>query len=147
MGCNSTGKKAVSASALAQMGVCERLVIFEHFDGKHPTPAQQDALQRGLRAHRRFASCRTPIEARAGPCGAATPDFGERPEPQVLWLLPDRTLRLSRAGRRLMLTCYCLVLSLSRSMKRSPTRPLVALLALAWLAMLCLGSLEAVLVR
>jgi len=83
MGCSSNGKKTVSASALAQMGVCERLVVFEHFDGKHPTPAQQDTLQRGLRAHRHFATCRRSNEARAGPCRAATPDFGERTEPQV----------------------------------------------------------------
>ena len=41
-------QRTVSASALSQMGVCERLVVFEHFDGKHPTSTQQDALQRGI---------------------------------------------------------------------------------------------------
>ncbi len=46
---------AVSASALSQMAVCERLVMFERCGGKCPL-AHKVALRRGLRAHRRFAS-------------------------------------------------------------------------------------------
>lgn len=44
----------VSASELAQMGVCERLVVFENRYGKRRTVLQQRAIQRGLRAHLRF---------------------------------------------------------------------------------------------
>lgn len=44
----------VSASQLAQMGVCERLVVFEHRYGKRPSRAQRVALERGARAHRQF---------------------------------------------------------------------------------------------
>lgn len=44
----------VSATQLAQMGVCEKLVVFEHRHGKRPSEAQRVALERGLRAHRHF---------------------------------------------------------------------------------------------
>ena len=45
---------SVSASELAQMGVCERLVVFEHRYGKRRNVEQQDAVKRGLQAHQRF---------------------------------------------------------------------------------------------
>ena len=45
---------SVSASELAQMGVCERLVVFEHRYGKRRTVEQQLAINRGLLAHERF---------------------------------------------------------------------------------------------
>lgn len=45
---------SVSASELAQMGVCERLVVFEHRHGKRLTVEQQQAIKRGRRAHARF---------------------------------------------------------------------------------------------
>lgn len=45
---------SVSASELAQMGVCERLMVFEHRYGKRRTVEQQRAIKRGLRAHARF---------------------------------------------------------------------------------------------
>ena len=51
---NRTTGIQVSASALAQMGVCERRIVFEQRVGKRPTREQQQAMQRGLRAHRRF---------------------------------------------------------------------------------------------
>jgi hypothetical protein len=44
----------VSASQLAQMGVCERLVVFEHRYGKRPSRPQRVALERGRRAHQSF---------------------------------------------------------------------------------------------
>ncbi len=44
----------VSATQLAQMGVCEKLVVFEHRHGKRPSEAQRVAIERGLRAHRQF---------------------------------------------------------------------------------------------
>jgi len=48
------GRASVSASELAQMGVCERLVVFEHHCGKLRTAEQLSAIKRGRRAHRRF---------------------------------------------------------------------------------------------
>lgn len=45
---------AVSASELAEMGVCERRVLLAHRHGPRRTLAQRRALRRGLRAHKRF---------------------------------------------------------------------------------------------
>lgn len=44
-------RMSVSASELAQMGVCERLVVFEHQHGRRRTAYQQQAIERGLAAH------------------------------------------------------------------------------------------------
>lgn len=127
-------QRTVSASALSQMGVCERLVVFEHFDGKHPTSTQQDALQRGLRAHRRFAA------------GGALSEG--RPEPQVLRRFKPR--RPARAGQRPTLTYCRLVQFLCRCMRRSTTMHavvLAALLVTLWLAVDRLGTWGVVLAR
>lgn len=48
------GAKIMIASELAQMGVCERLVVFEHRYGKHNTAAQHSAIRRGLKERDRF---------------------------------------------------------------------------------------------
>ena len=47
-------RASVSASELAQMGVCDRLVVFEHRNGTRRTVEQQQAIKRGLLAHQRF---------------------------------------------------------------------------------------------
>lgn len=129
-------QRNVSASALSQMGVCERLVVFEHFDGKHPTSPQQSALQRGLRAHRRFAA------------GGALSEG--RPEPQVLRRFKELPRQPARAGQRLSLTYYNLVQFLCRCKRRSTTlhaAVLAALLVTLWLAVDTLGTWGVVLAR
>ena len=139
-------KGAVSASALSQMGVCERLVVFEHFEGKRPTAAQRVALQRGLRAHRQFASEGASEAARRGRCFIATHVFGEGPETQVLRRFRDRYLRPTRAGRLLILVYYRLAPSVCRAMERWPmTRSAVraAIKPLVWFATCLLGNQEA----
>lgn len=50
----SPARLRVSASELAQMGVCERLVVFQKRHGKRRSATQQQAMQRGVHAHRRF---------------------------------------------------------------------------------------------
>lgn len=52
----------VSASELARMGLCERMVVFEHRFGKRLSPAQLAATARGQRAHARLFQ-----EGRRGP--------------------------------------------------------------------------------
>ena len=48
-------KKAMaSASELAQMGACERLVLFEARYGKRVSRCQQEAIDRGKREHDKF---------------------------------------------------------------------------------------------
>lgn len=135
-------KDAVSASALSQMGVCERLVVFEHHEGKRPTPAQKAALKRGLRAHRQFASEGASEVPRRGRCFIATHVFGEGPETQVLRRLRDRCLRPTRAGRCLILFYYRLAPTVCQAMERCPmlVRPARAVLRpLAWLLICCFG--------
>jgi predicted RecB family nuclease len=46
--------RMVSASDLAQMGRCERLVVFEHRHGSQRTAQQQQARARGLVEHAQF---------------------------------------------------------------------------------------------
>lgn len=136
---------AVSASALAQMGVCERLVVFEHFEGKRPTAVQRVALERGLRAHRQFASESASEAARKGRCFIATHVFGEGPETQVLRRFRDRFLRPTRAGRCLILAYYRLAPPVCRAMQRWPaTRPAarVAVGPLVWIARHLLADQE-----
>jgi hypothetical protein len=138
-------KRAVSASALSQMGVCERLVVFEHFEGKRPTPEQRSALQRGLRAHRQFASEGASGAARKGRCFIATHVFGEGPETQVLRRFRERFLRPTRAGRRLIIAYYRLAPTVCRAMERWPiTRSAVraAIRPLVWLATCLLADQE-----
>jgi hypothetical protein len=120
MGRQRKTKDAVSASALSQMGVCERLVVFEHHEGKRPTPAQKAALQRGLRAHRQFASEGASEAAGRGRCFIATHVFGEGPETQVLRCFRDRYLRPTRAGRRVMLAYYRVAPTVCQAMARWP---------------------------
>lgn len=120
MGRRRKTKGAVGASALSQMGVCERLVVFEHFEGKRPTPAQRAALQRGQQAHRQFAAEGGSEAARRGRCFIATHVFGEGPETQVLRRFRDRYLRPTRAGRSLILAYYRSAPALCRAMQRWP---------------------------
>lgn len=130
-------KDSVSASALSQMGVCERLVIFEHREGKRPPPAQKAALHRGLRAHRQFASEGASEAARRGRCFIATHVFGEGPETQILRCFRDRYLRATRSGRRVIVAYYQLAPTVCRAMKRWPltqSAAKVAIRPLVWLA-------------
>lgn len=139
-------KDAVSASALSQMGVCERLVVFEHLHGKRPTPAQMAALNRGLRAHRQFASEGASDAARRGRCFIATHVFGEGPETQVLRRFRDRYLRPTHAGRLLILAYYRLAPSVCCAMERWPmTRSAVRAVVkpLVWLATCLVADHEA----
>jgi hypothetical protein len=120
MGRRRKAKDAVSASALAQMGVCERLVVFEHAEGKRPTPEQRAALRRGLLAHRQFALEGASDAGRTGRCFIATHVLREGPETQALRRLRDRVLRPTRAGRRLILGYYQVAPRLCRAMERWP---------------------------
>ena len=137
MGRRRKTKRAVSASALSQMGVCERLVVFEHREGKRPTPEQRAVLQRGLRAHRQFASEGASDAARTGRCFIATHLFAEGPETQALRRFRDRFLRPTPAGRRLILKYYQLAPTVCLVMERWPATRFVAravIRPLAWLA-------------
>ncbi|HRH86779.1 MAG TPA: hypothetical protein PLO41_08015 [Rubrivivax sp.] len=114
----------MSASALAQMGVCERLVVFEHHDGKRLTLAQRVALRRGLSAHRRFASAgsseRSSCEPRLGGSFDALHSLDEGPESVATWCFRDRILRNSCPGRSPILICNRVAMRAWRTMARWP---------------------------
>ncbi len=61
---HARARMSVSASELAQMGVCERLVVFEHRYGRRRTVEQQRAVARGRLAHERFYRARRTSSAR-----------------------------------------------------------------------------------
>ncbi|MGJ9418777.1 CFI-box-CTERM domain-containing protein [Massilia sp. CMS3.1] len=102
-----SGKKvnAVGASELAQMGVCERLVVFEHHFGKRRSLRQRGAIKRGQIAHKQFYRDGASISgagsasAEKGRCYIATLIFGAGPETAALRAFRDRVLRPYSAGR------------------------------------------------
>jgi hypothetical protein len=98
--------KAVSASELALMGVCERLVFFEHHYGKRSTASQRAAIARGLEEHDRFYREGIGISAKKGRCYIATLVFGTSWEVIALRAFRDEVLRPCAPGRRLILLYY-----------------------------------------
>lgn len=94
--------RIVSASDLAQMGRCERLVVFEHLHGSRRTAGQQRARARGLVEHELFyreGLAASAQAARKGRCFIATCVFGEAWQTEVLRRFRDEALRPSVWGR------------------------------------------------
>ena len=100
--------RMVSASDLAQMGRCERLVVFEHLHGSRRTAGQQRARARGLVEHTQFyrEGLASTQAARKGRCFIATCVFGEAWQTEVLRRFRDETLRPSAWGRRVIRLYY-----------------------------------------
>lgn len=98
--------KTVSASGLAQMGVCERLVVFEHRYGKRHTATQRAAISRGLNEHDLFYRDGVKMSEKIGRCYIATLTFGTGQETTVLRMFRDRILRPNATGRLLILVYY-----------------------------------------
>ncbi len=112
---------SVTASQLAQMGICERLVVFEHRHGKRPSAQQRAALERGLRAHADFARSAGGRGGRAGRCFIATHVFGDvAPETVVLRAFRDRVLRPSAVGRSVIVHYYRVAPAICRLFDRWP---------------------------
>jgi hypothetical protein len=77
---------SVSASALAQMGRCEQLVVFEHRCGARRLAHQGQARRRGTAAHKRFER-EGEREMRAGlGCTGTQPGSAEFLGRAVAWL-------------------------------------------------------------
>ena len=128
---------SVSASELAQMGVCERLVVFEHRYGKRCLPEQRAAIERGRREHERFYREGRIAPASPGRCFIATMVFGEGPETQTLRAFRDQVLRRGPTGRRLIATYYRVAPGICRILERRPwahSMLRIALRPVVWLA-------------
>ena len=96
---------AVSASELAQMGRCERFVLFEHELGRRRTTQQQRDRARGLRAHEQFyreglvtMTARRPEVS----CSIADCVYGESWQTDTLRQFRDEVLQRQRVGRVLI---------------------------------------------
>lgn len=137
------GNRAVSASELAQMGRCERLVLFEHLHGRRRTASQQRDRQRGRLSHEQFEregiDAMSAVARRHGRCFIATCVFGDGWQTQVLRRFRDEVLRPKPWGRWLIRRYYhagpgiCIVLR-ERPVIRAATRAALALVAavLSW---------------
>ena len=96
-------RDAVSASELAEMGVCERRVLLAQRHGHWRTTVQQRAMRRGLDAHARFH--RDGLAAREA--------SGRR----------RRWISLSSWGRWVLRLCSRLVWTLAKLFAGSADRP------------------------
>jgi len=106
-------KTMVSAAELAQMGACERLVLFEAMHGKRMSRSQREAIERGRKNHAAFF--REGVRSQSGVrtslakpwCFCASLAWGpEAPETDLLRRFRDRILRRSTAGRWLIRLYY-----------------------------------------
>lgn len=134
--------KALSASELAQMGVCERLVVFEHRHGKRSTPAQRAAIRRGLVEHGRFYVNGMRESRKKGRCYIATLIFGFSWETEALRAFRDRILRPYAPGRWLICAYYRFSPDVCMMLKRWPwLQPVVraALKPIAWISRVVLS--------
>lgn len=104
----SADVRMVSASDLAQMGRCERLVVFEHLHGSRCTARQQRARARGLVEHEQFfrEGLASAQADRKGRCFIATCVFGEAWQTEALRRFRDEALRPSVWGRRVIRLYY-----------------------------------------
>src|SRR5262245_30390553 len=109
-----TKQVPVSASELAQMGTCERLVWFEHNYGRRTTHRQQLAVHRGNAVHSSFYQDALRYEPHTKGiatdqkswCWIASAAYGPTaPETQALRTFRDLVLSPCAAGR-LFITAY-----------------------------------------
>jgi len=115
--------RMVSASDLAQMGRCERLVVFEHLHGSRRTAEQQRARERGMVEHKHFyreGLAATAQADRKGRCFIATCVFGEGWQTQVLRGFRDVALRLNGWGRRVIGFYYRVAPGICTCLRRWP---------------------------
>lgn len=88
------------------MGVCERLVLFEHCYGQRCSAQQRKDMARGGREHRRFFGEGQEQPVRKGACFIATLVYGEGREVSALRSFRDRALRPSALGRGVIFVYY-----------------------------------------
>jgi hypothetical protein len=122
------GPRWVRASDLAQVAVCERLVLYEQHFGKQRTREQEEAAERGEGAHDDFLraaltvnpGAKTSIEAKPG-CFVASVAFApDAAETRTLRRFRDRCLRPTRPGRMFIAAYYRHAPALAGAMLRHP---------------------------
>jgi hypothetical protein len=116
----------VRASDLAQLGVCERLVLYEQRFGKRRTREQARAAARGDAAHDDFLraarvlnpSVKTSLEAKPGCFVASVAFAADAAETDALRQFRDRCLRPTRVGRIFIAAYYRHAPALAAAMLR-----------------------------
>jgi hypothetical protein len=133
----SRGYHYVKASELAQLGACERVVRFQVEMGRQETPAQAEAVRRGLAAHETFYAESLAVAARSerkGKCFIATLTLGAGPETAALRAYRDVVLRRAAVGRRFIAVYYRMGPGLCELLRRVPAMQRPVRAALRWLA-------------
>jgi len=134
----------VNASELAQLGVCERRLLFEHEFGPRHSDARDAALRRGSSAHDMFyADALSQQGGRrqtaAGPCFIASAVYGESRETVTLRHFRDEVLLRHAIGRWLVHVYYQVAPAIAsflarserrRALARACLKPLVSLAAM-----------------
>ena len=104
-------RRMIKASELAQLGMCEQLVVFDQLHGKNRTAQQRQAIERGNAAHRTFhrdamVTERGVATSDSPRCFIATATFGElASETQALRRYRDCILARGGLGR-VAISCY-----------------------------------------
>ena len=114
MAAKMRGKKTmVSASELAQMGACERFVLFEAKYGKRVSRCQQEAIKRGRVEHAKFfrdgVRSQSDVQTSLSKpwCFCASLAWGpDAPETDLLRRFRDQILRRTAIGRSLIWGYY-----------------------------------------
>jgi hypothetical protein len=135
----------VSASELAQLGACERVVRFEALYGRRRTAAQRQAVARGLVEHARFyEESRAIIAAseRKGQCFVATLSLGDCDDTKSLRAYRDLVLRRSVFGRWFIRQYYAAGPTLAGFLRRHPTMIRLVAVLLRWGAALARQAIE-----
>ena len=116
--------KMVSASELAQMGACERLVLFEARHGRRKSPCQQEAIKRGTAEHDKFfrngVRSRPELQTSLSKpwCFCASLAWGpEARETELLRMFRDRVLRRASLGRWVIKVYYTTAPQLCRRLQ------------------------------
>lgn len=111
----------VNASDLAQMGRCERLVVFEHLHGCRRTAPQQEARARGVAAHMQYRKeglvAIAPADRKDRSFKVAF-TFGKARWAEVLRRLRVVSSQVSVRGRRLIRLCGRVAPSIYRAPRR-----------------------------
>ena len=139
-------KGLLSASNLAQMGTCERLVLFEAKYGKRRSWDQEQAIKRGRIEHDKFfrhaiwAQRNVKTSLSKPWCFCASLVWGElAPETRLLRAFRDDVLRTTAVGRWLIKRYYKISPRVCRVVRGR--QPLAVVLRLSLTPALCIARI------
>jgi hypothetical protein len=133
-------QRVVSATELAEMGLCEMRVVLNHRHGRRTTPAQREAMARGTAAHAAYLA-QGKAESADLRKFVVTCVFGlDAPETQMLRTWSIQVLQPRWWGRGVVASYHRVGPSLCRVLDRSPAALAVACWCLRLLVFICKTS-------